>query len=571
MNLLLDHLPLLLVLVPLGGALTLGLQHLAGVSGPGTSTAKWSALFSVSLSLVLAVAMVGHYSPDLRRPNGRPITTQMATSVTWIGQSPPNVATSPAAVLSSSGTELESDSDALPEPSSAAEAVPRRSGPLIRLAFAADGITLWLIALVPLLTLGVWLAIRRDEATSTADLIGLLLVQGCATAVFATRDAAVLVFAAGALSVSLAILAGLFDRLPERREAARRILIGHSLSDLMLLVSVCGLAGTMMRMETIGREAFSIGTFDLDTLTFGTAFLSGHDPHQLVWRPMEGWLFTGFVFAIALRVPLFPFHRRVAVSVSDLRPGVRGLACVLPLMVGSYLAIRLLIPLFPTLLAMHGIWLSGLLLVGVWGTALSASRETDPRRAIAFLAVAAGSTIGIGAVTLSPTGLLGAVLLLVAAAVGLFLLAAASERSDGIAAADSRSLLAGFVLAILPGLWVFWLGVSRNVSQLPGRLLLGPFLLITPLAIAGLSLSRWRNQLAVPQSVEESRGRWLIAGALLLIGCGVLAPVILNRSEPTVARYLRIDLPQKESAAAGVRTLEDGNRLSRSIDVRALP
>jgi hypothetical protein len=283
---------------------------------------------------------------------------------------------------------------------------------------------------------------------------------------------------------------------------------------------------------------------------------------------MEGWLFTAFVLSIALKLPLFPFHRRIAVCVPELRPGTRGLATVLPLLVGTYLTIRFLVPLFPELLTGHGVWLVSLLLVGLWGSGLSMSREDDPRRATPFLTVAAGAVAAIGVVSFSVEGVLGGVLLAVAAGAGLFImaqLADAADVSDRESHEENRTLPVGaaagsLAFASWPGVWLVVLGISRNALLLPGKLFLGLPLLIAPLVMAGLSLVRWVHRmrdLRATETLQRSgalqRGAATV-GVVLLVAIGVGAPWMLSRTEPTVARYLRQELPSSDADGEEMRS-----------------
>jgi NADH-quinone oxidoreductase subunit M len=258
--------------------------------------------------------------------------------------------------------------------------------PAIFYHLGVDGLSLWLVVLVGLLApIGVvasWNAIRERREVFFA----LFLVQQTAMfGVFLSLDL-ILYYGFWELSlVPMAILIAMYGRKDGPR-AALKFFLFTFIPSAPLLVAILWLYART-------------GSFDFATLQLWVA--SGALPAGAVW-----WVALTFLFAFAVKVPVFPLHGWLADTFSE---APVALAMVVAGKLGLYSMLRFHIGLFPTQARAVAPLLVGLAVIGILYGACLALVQRDFWRLMAFAALSHLSLITLGIYGLTLTGWEGAV------------------------------------------------------------------------------------------------------------------------------------------------------------------
>jgi NADH-quinone oxidoreductase subunit M len=258
--------------------------------------------------------------------------------------------------------------------------------PAIFYHLGVDGLSLWLVVLVGLLApIGVvasWNAIRERRKVFFA----LFLVQQTAMfGVFLSLDL-ILYYGFWELSlVPMAILIAMYGRKDGPR-AALKFFLFTFIPSAPLLVAILWLYART-------------GSFDFATLQLWVA--SGALPAGAVW-----WVALTFLFAFAVKVPVFPLHGWLADTFSE---APVALAMVVAGKLGLYSMLRFHIGLFPTQARAVAPLLVGLAVIGILYGACLALVQRDFWRLMAFAALSHLSLITLGIYGLTLTGWEGAV------------------------------------------------------------------------------------------------------------------------------------------------------------------
>ena len=145
-------------------------------------------------------------------------------------------------------------------------------------------------------------------------------------------------------------------------------------------------------------------TFDVPTLLAATQHFSD---------PLKAWLFWGFFFAFAIKVPMFPFHTWLPDAHTEAPTAGSVILAGVLLKMGTYGFIRFSLPLLPADAAMRAriihivIVLS---LIGIIYGALVCLMQKDMKRLIAYSSVSHLGFCTLGIFALTPNGLAGSVL-----------------------------------------------------------------------------------------------------------------------------------------------------------------
>jgi NADH-quinone oxidoreductase subunit M len=145
-------------------------------------------------------------------------------------------------------------------------------------------------------------------------------------------------------------------------------------------------------------------TFDVPTLLAAT---------QSFPDSLKVWLFWGFFFAFAIKVPMFPFHTWLPDAHTEAPTAGSVILAGVLLKMGTYGFLRFSLPLLPADPALRGriikivIFLS---LVGIIYGALVCLMQKDMKRLIAYSSVSHLGFCTLGIFALTPNGLSGSVL-----------------------------------------------------------------------------------------------------------------------------------------------------------------
>jgi NADH-quinone oxidoreductase subunit M len=269
---------------------------------------------------------------------------------------------------------------------------------------------------------------------------------------------------------------------PRRVEVGKRYIAAAALGAILMLFGLCWLGYAAAAPGGQGQAM----SFDLPSLLAAPVPARDQNP-----------IFLVLCLALAMRIPLFPFHTWLPVVMQE-GPVVGVNLFLVGVKIGSYTFLRFIIPLLPH--AAHSFWwlMPLLALTGTAYSSLLALAETNLRRFIAFACLAQTGSIMAGVFSLNADGFRGGLL---------------QMFNLGIAAAGFY-FVAGF-LYVRAG--------SAELSELSGLSHRLPVFGLTFLAIAlatiGMPLTSGFDAEHLVMSGAIHGGHWPVA---LAVGLGTL-------------------------------------------------
>jgi NADH-quinone oxidoreductase subunit M len=260
------------------------------------------------------------------------------------------------------------------------------ASPAIAYHVGIDGLSLWLVVLAGLLApvgvLASWNAIQTRRKVYFA----LFLIQQTAMlGVFVSLDL-MLYYGFWELTLApMAILIAMYGR-KDGPKAALKFFLFTFIPSAPLLVAILWLYA-------------KTGTFDFATLQI--LISHGQFPAQAL-----GWVALAFLFAFAVKVPVFPLHGWLSDTFSE---APVALAMVVAGKLGLYSMLRFHIGLFPAQAREAAPYLIALAVIGVLYGACLALVQRDFWKLIAFSAVSGLGMIVLGIYGLTAIGSAGAV------------------------------------------------------------------------------------------------------------------------------------------------------------------
>ena len=337
-----------------------------------------------------------------------------------------------------------------------------------------------------------------------------------------------------------------------RVPAAVKFLLYNLFGGLVMLAALVGLY-----VATANSKAFTGGTFDVQAITDAVS-----NGTFLIEPGVAHLLFTGFLFAFAVKAPLWPLHRWLPDAAVQATPASAVLMMAVMDKVGTFGMLRYCLPLFPESATIFRPVVIALAVVGIVYGAILAIGQTDVMRLISYTSISHFGFIILGIFAMTSQGQSGSTLYMVnhgISTAALFLVAGflVSRRGTRAIAAyggvqkvapvlAGTFLIAGLATLSLPGLAPF-------ISEF--LVLIGTFTrypILATLAALALVLSAiyvlWMYQRMMTgpvadgnESVTDLRPRELVVIvpliALLLV-LGIYPKVALDVINPAVTQTL---------------------------------
>jgi NADH-quinone oxidoreductase subunit M len=331
-----------------------------------------------------------------------------------------------------------------------------------------DGIALALVVLtavlVPLLIVAGWN--DADDQTglrgrSTHTYLALTLaVEGMVIMSLVSLDVLLFYVFFEAMLIPMYFLIGGFGG-EHRSKAAVKFLLYNLFGGLVMLAAVIGLY-----VVTAGSDAFEAGTFDF------RAIVEAVNSGALAVSPgIVNALFAGFMFAFAVKAPLWPFHRWLPDAAVEATPASAVLMMAIMDKVGTFGMLRYCLQLFPDASAYFRPLIITLAVIGIVYGAILAIGQTDVMRLIAYTSISHFGFIILGIFVMTSQGQSGSTLYMVnhgISTAALFLIAGflVSRRGTRLISAyggvqkaapvlAGTFLVAGLATLSLPGLAPF--------------------------------------------------------------------------------------------------------------------
>ena len=331
-----------------------------------------------------------------------------------------------------------------------------------------DGIALALIVLtvvlVPLLIVAGW-----TDAAGQSGLAGrsvqaylalTLAVEGMVLMSLVALDILLFYVFFEAMLIPMYFLIGGFGG-ENRSKAAVKFLLYNLFGGLVMLAAVIGLY-----VVTAGSDAFASGTFDFREIV--AAVSSG----ELVISPaVANFLFLGFMFAFAVKAPLWPFHRWLPDAAVEATPASAVLMMAIMDKVGTFGMLRYCLQLFPDASTYFRPVVITLAVIGIVYGAILAIGQVDVMRLIAYTSISHFGFIILGIFVMTSQGQSGSTLYMVnhgISTAALFLIAGFLVSRRGTRLIDAYGgvqrvapvlagtfLIAGLATLSLPGLAPF--------------------------------------------------------------------------------------------------------------------
>ncbi|BBY07622.1 NADH-quinone oxidoreductase subunit M [Mycobacterium noviomagense] len=319
-----------------------------------------------------------------------------------------------------------------------------------------DGIAVVLVlltaVLVPLLMLAGWHEGSERSRGVHAYVALTLTVESMVLISLISLDVLLFYVFFEAMLIPMYFLIGGFGHGAGRSRAAVKFLLYNLFGGLIMLAAVIGLY--VVTAQHIG------GTFDFRTIV--AAVSSGRlgvDPAVLKA------LFLGFMFAFAVKAPLWPFHRWLPDAAVEAPPATAVLMMAVMDKVGTFGMLRYCLQLFPDASTYFRPLIVVLSVIGVVYGAIVAIGQTDIMRLIAYTSISHFGFIILGIFVMTTQGQSGSTLYMV---------------NHGLSTA-AVFLIAGFLIAR---------GGTRSIADYGGVQKVAPVLAGTFLvsALATLSL-----------------------------------------------------------------------------------
>jgi NADH-quinone oxidoreductase subunit M len=426
----------------------------------------------------------------------------------------------------------------------------------ITLAFALDGYNAYLVLLTALLfPVVLACAWRTGEGTSALYLALLLLLEAALLGTFLAQDLLVFFVLWEAVLIPMVLLILVFGG-PQRRRAAITFFLYTMAGSVLLLVAVIFLGVESARQT---------GQWSFDFATLQALGLS---------RPQQGLVFIAIALACLVKSPLFPFHAWLPLAYSEASPTTTALMAGVLSKMGAYGFLRLALPLAPEGAVAFAPVLMGLAAVSIFYGAVLALRQRHYKLLVAYASLSHMGYIVLGAFSLQPTGLHGAMVQMLSHGVtvaGLFLLLGLLEQRRGpgylqvhglasraprfavvlmlfVLASLALPLTSGFAAEFMVLLGAFGAGLARWQAGHGGGVLLATLVAATAVVIGATYMLRFARSLVFDDSargeplVPDLGARELLALMpllLLVFWIGLQPAGWMARTDATVAGLAR--------------------------------
>jgi NADH-quinone oxidoreductase subunit M len=273
----------------------------------------------------------------------------------------------------------------------------------VKYEFGIDGIALLLILLTTFMgVIGVVCSYSAIEHRQKEYYVLLLLLQTGMIGTFCALDFFLFYVFWEIMLVPMYFIIGIWGG-PRKLYAAIKFFLYTLAGSVLMLLSILGLyffnsSGIpLLNIKGLGNAA----TFSV---------LQMHEIGHLIPPQLQIWLFAGFFFGFAIKVPMFPFHTWLPdAHVEAPTAGSIILAAVL-LKMGTYGFVRFALPILPDATRAWLPWVAGLAIIGIIYGALVSLVQKDMKKLVAYSSVSHLGFVMLGMFALNPMGLRGSVL-----------------------------------------------------------------------------------------------------------------------------------------------------------------
>src|SRR5271155_1480015 len=162
------------------------------------------------------------------------------------------------------------------------------------------------------------------------------------------------------------------------------------------------LAGSVVMLLAILAIYIKTNTFDIREILLS--------PNPIFSPHLQMWLFWGFFFAFAIKVPMFPFHTWLPDAHTEAPTAGSVILAGVLLKMGTYGFLRFSLPMFPDATVKYRWIIIVLSLIGIIYGALVCMMQKDMKKLIAYSSVSHMGFCTLGIFALTPLGLSGGII-----------------------------------------------------------------------------------------------------------------------------------------------------------------
>src|SRR5271155_1959855 len=162
------------------------------------------------------------------------------------------------------------------------------------------------------------------------------------------------------------------------------------------------LAGSVVMLLAILAIYYNAHTFSIKAIL--------ESPTPMFSVQLQKWLFWGFFFAFAIKVPMFPFHTWLPDAHTEAPTAGSVILAGVLLKMGAYGFLRFSVPMFPDATVKYRWIIIVLSLIGIVYGALVCMMQKDMKRLIAYSSVSHMGFCTLGIFALTPLGLSGSII-----------------------------------------------------------------------------------------------------------------------------------------------------------------
>src|SRR5574337_1805624 len=264
-----------------------------------------------------------------------------------------------------------------------------------------DGIAVVLVllaaGLVPLLMLAGWNDGGERSRGAHAYAALTLTVESMVLVSLVSLDILLFYVFFEAMLIPMYFMIGGFGDSPRRSQAALKFLLYNLFGGLIMLAAVIGVYVVTAQHGT--------GTFDFRKV------VAAFSPGSTVVDPgVLKALFLGFMFAFAVKAPLWPFHRWLPDAAVEATPATAVLMMAVMDKVGTFGMLRYCLQLFPGAATYFRPMIVVLAVIGVIYGAMIAIGQRDIMRLIAYTSISHFGFIILGIFVMTSQGQSGSTL-----------------------------------------------------------------------------------------------------------------------------------------------------------------
>jgi proton-translocating NADH-quinone oxidoreductase chain M len=257
----------------------------------------------------------------------------------------------------------------------------------LNFSLGIDGISLFFVLLttllIPLCLLSSWNSVIKR---SKEYMIAFLVIEAFLILVFCVRDLLLFYICFESTLIPMFIIIGIWGSRERKVRASYMLFLYTLLGSVLMLLSIL-------------YVYFRVGTTDYETLlTYNFTF----NEQRFIW--------LAFFASFASKVPMLPVHIWLPEAHVEAPTAGSVILAGILLKLGSYGFIRFSLPLFPEASLYFTPFIFTLSVIGILYSSLTAIRQTDLKRIVAYTSVAHMNLVVIGLFSFNIIGLEGAVL-----------------------------------------------------------------------------------------------------------------------------------------------------------------